>query len=687
MAADDNNTQSPQDILRKMEIQQKQIELNVRFKKNMELFSKIAPNIYESFKDYEPVELGLSYSASGYIELVNFELNNKSVYGEDPEVFADKQISKFLKNPTISKVNFDRSQPYNPNHFHLDLVNEVLDEFNEDIIEPTTDTPMGLMIMTGCGLGYQISKIIDRCDIYGLCIFDPHKDSFFASLHTVDWAPIIEHFNQSGRMIKLCIGMTPEKTMTHLKLITATIGLHNVLYTFIYRHLNSTEEKEFIELYKKQFHLNSLGLGFFDDEQISLAHSIKNVSSNIPLLKDCKNSHQEIPAFIIGNGPSLDSLGPFLKENKNGGILFSCGTSLGSLYKMGIKPDIHVEMERILTPSAWLEKGTSADFREGITLVGLNNVHPKTYSLFEKCGMALKENDLGTSLIQSELSQHSLQTLNYCNPTVTNCALSLAITLGFKTIYLIGVDLGMLGDEDHHAKGSLHFEFDKKKLKENNYSGSQYSIEGNFVDSVNTTATLDSSRVNMEQFLNYHHKVTAYNPNNGAKIKGTVPIHVEDLPKLKGKENTKTLVKNDIEQLFLSVDTSQFYEKRIHKKYLQVLYNLKPKLQLPEKIESFEDIFVEQNRIYRLIKTYELQNPSGAMLLRGSIDTFLGLATKFCQFSTKDNLQSRYSHIRDCYHRLLQCSYKVIRENAFMTDETQTFWQKDSDIVESDGSN
>jgi hypothetical protein len=678
MTNTENSSILTEKLLRQAELKKTQIELNIQFKKNMETFKKRSPGIFNAFKNYQPQELRLSLNSDGYVELVNFNLNNKPVYPNDPKVFAKQQMEAFRKKPLLSNVNFSPSTPYNDRHFHLDTTNEILSEYdgNEEPTHKNIDDPIGLMIMTGCGLGYQIEEVMEQLDVYGLCIFDPHKDSFYASLHTVDWEKIFEYFNQSGRMIKLCIGMTPARAMTHLKLLTDEIGLHNVVHTFIYRHFNSQDESSFIELYKKEFHLNSLGIGFFDDEQISLSHTVKNVEAGVPILRNAAIEAHDLPAFIIGNGPSLDKLKEFILDNKDNAALFSCGTSLGSLYKMGIKPDYHVEMERTKTMKAWLEKGTTEEFRKDITIFGLNNIHPDTFGMFDSSFMASKANDLGQRLISSETDNQTFTELNFCNPTVTNCALSYAYNLGFRKFYLIGVDLGMIDQDSHHAKNSVHFELDKTKLADNNYTKNNYTVEGNFVDTVITTPTLDSSRVNFERYISHHKDIKVYNPNNGAKIHGAIPLmpghlpNLEQLPKLKDEFNSK------LSELFSSIDTKNFSEQKIHTKYLKPLYPFRRPLKMEEGLKTYEAIFQEQNRIYAIIRQLENENPVAAILIRGSVSSILGLISKFCQHRNPEEIAERYDFIRSKYQNIIDKAFQSIRTDAFLLDDTLTYWEK-----------
>ena len=60
-----------------------------------------------------------------------------------------------------------------------------------------------------------------------------------------------------------------------------------------------------------------------------------------------ENKQPEQPVFVVGNGPSLDSSLAFLKKNSDDIIIISCGTAIRALLKNNIKPDLHIEMERI----------------------------------------------------------------------------------------------------------------------------------------------------------------------------------------------------------------------------------------------------------------------------------------------------------------------------------------------------
>ncbi|MFT7558111.1 MAG: hypothetical protein ACI93R_000003 [Flavobacteriales bacterium] len=98
------------------EIQQMQLKLETQFRRNMEMFKTLSPEIFREFAKYEPEELRLMVMPEGYLNLVNFKLNNKPVYSKDPEEFSREQVDAFIKRPSITCISFCPSDVYNDAH-------------------------------------------------------------------------------------------------------------------------------------------------------------------------------------------------------------------------------------------------------------------------------------------------------------------------------------------------------------------------------------------------------------------------------------------------------------------------------------------------------------------------------------------------------------------------------------------
>jgi len=138
----------------------------------------------------------------------------------------------------------------------------------------------------------------------------------------------------------------------------------------------------------------------------------------------------------------------------------------------------------------------------------------------------------------------------------------------------------------------------------------------------------------------------------------------------------KDRFKNSLDDLFIDTRRQVMENDNIHKKYLKPLYNLKSQLKLAKSLTTFNEIFHEQNRVYLVIRQLEKVNPTGAILLRGSVSTFLGLVSKFCQFRNDGDIQSRYNFIRERHNQFVEKAFKAIREDAFACDDTLTYWEK-----------
>jgi hypothetical protein len=665
--------------MRKAQMQQLQLELEVRFKKNMEAFRQVAKPIYDQFINYQPEELRLSFDAEGYLNLVNYNLNNKPVYAEDPAAFCAKQFAEYRQQPTLSSIKFGKSKILNSEHHHPQVVNRLIDEFAplRENIKYGTDVPIGFMLITGSGVGYHIEHIVNQLDVYNLCIFDPHKDSFYAALHTIDWIPILQKLTQSGRMIKLFIGVEPKDAMADMKLLSDKIGLFNLVYTFIYRHFSSKKEDEFIELYRKEFHLAASGTGFFDDEQISLAHTVNNINNGYKFFRHTKPTDNLPTAFVIGNGPSLDMHIDYIRQHQENAVIFSCGTAISSLFKVDIKPDFHVEMERNSVTASWIENGTPAEFRENIALLCLNTIAPQVVPLFGDGCLAVKPNDVGQHVVEGEFPGRELFPLPLCNPTVTNAGLSFALAMGFKEIYLLGVDLGVREDGAHHSSLSLYYDLEKK-TQQKGFSGFErkagdYEIAGNFGDKVTTNPVLHGTKTNMEILIRHMKRsgkeFNVYNPNRGALIDGTLTVAQADLPIPKAEIAKQAAIESIKKLHFCQVPEHTIDEAYFREKYMGPFFDLRPQLTLSKKLEDFNELREEMVRIFREIRDMKKTSPVTCMLLRGSINSLFTLLTYALLFvRDKYVFQDYVQRGRKSYLEMINTAYQMMETKPLQND-------------------
>ena len=198
--------------IRKLELQKVQIELSDRFQRNLEIFKSAAPDIYEEFKDYQPTDLQLILDDDGSVNLANVKDNNARVYPSNPVEFCKKQVEDYIQQSAVTNIDFIQSREINDDYIYPPIYNKLIADYEDLELEKVAnlDVPVGLFMMIGIGLGYQLVEILEKIDINNMCIVDPHKDSFYACLHTVEWSKVQEYFSKKRRFLKLFIG--PEQS-------------------------------------------------------------------------------------------------------------------------------------------------------------------------------------------------------------------------------------------------------------------------------------------------------------------------------------------------------------------------------------------------------------------------------------------------------------------------------------------
>ncbi|WQV01448.1 motility associated factor glycosyltransferase family protein [Helicobacter pylori] len=241
------------------------------------------------------------------------------------------------------------------------------------------------------------------------------------------------------------------------------------------------------------------GWGSFEDEWLGF----KNTLKNLPLYKTLKTKPKKInaPICVVGNGPSLDLLLPFLKENEENCIIFSCGTALKPLKTHGVKVDFQIEVERIDYLKEVLEKAPLKD----TPLIGANMLNPNAFNLAKEALMFMRGG--------SACAYISPLSIEYAAPFVGNAGVALA-SLMSDEIYLCALDCAYIKGFKKHAKNSYY-----ENEKEIDFS-SLISIEGNFKGYETFSDSLFLlSKERIEEALYHYQPKKVYNLSYGAKIK------------------------------------------------------------------------------------------------------------------------------------------------------------------------
>lgn len=394
------------------------------------------------------------------------------------------------------------------------------------------DKDIPLVFVLGSSLGWHLPRLLLEYRIRHLIIIDWDLDAFRLSTFFHDYVLLSRLAMERGTNLTFIIQPEVEKisrmVMSVLMKDLPPFLIHGAALFYASRESEDiqTIRATITETLWEMF----FGLGYFDDELVSIKHSFANLRQGYPIYMKPGSVPDDAVAFIVGSGPSLDGLLPLLRQHRDKAVLFSCGTALSALENAGIRPDFHVEKERPFIVYEVLTKTVGKECLRDIHFLGLNVVHADVYDLFERKGVILKAADTMAVL----LHQHGIPRNVILNtqPTVTNTAIDFALSAGFRHIYLFGVDMGYRDKERHHSQHTAYLnkmpEAEHLKRLLSKRPGGDIEVPGNFGGEVSTNKILLMARRQMGYAIKSHPATRVFNLNDGAAIDGAVPLHPED---------------------------------------------------------------------------------------------------------------------------------------------------------------
>ena len=322
---------------------------------------------------------------------------------------------------------------------------------------------------------------------------------------------------QSSNEISFSISIGCGSPDEHINEIKGWIASHNELATEGLLISNSPSPSIKKEAMKKflttdSWHIDTINnMGYQLDEYNMLANTSSNFNSlkhRIYLSKFCSDdSLSSLPVVITGSGPSLDSSLPFLAEHRDKFILVSGGSSISTLLEFGIKPDIHVQLERS-EHQYGLHLDLSKKFPlNNILLIASSTVPSRHQELFDHIIYFFRPALSPLALYAS----NSGEILSAEGPDTINAAVASIGSLGFKNIALFGVDCGSASKAAIRSKGAFGGYIPRNLTK----------VErGSRGSSIFTNPRLQNVRNAISWSLKLN-KINAANFSNGLKILNT----------------------------------------------------------------------------------------------------------------------------------------------------------------------
>lgn len=508
-----------------------------RKQSNLLFFQQHFRVIYEKYVDHELQYSELQVGEDGGF---NLKQHGKMIYQSDAVAAARREVTRFIKTFRSGARTRTVDEPLPANYASHKLFSLLAKRVTEQ--SPVTDEKdqpgfvipefYPLVVVMGIGLGFHIEQLLRKKEIFCLYLFEPDEERFVASLYTVDWAAMLMPFvNTNKKTMEIYIGADDQREL-HRRLIWNFLVKqcpHFPLLTLFFNHQGDGYSAELINETTRDMYAFMQSWGTYDDELNQMRQVFYNLKQGVNVIGESFPNLSGKKVVIVGSGPSLDSRAPILKAVQNDTIIASCGSGITVLFQMGIRPQIHFELESdgFLT-NATLDSVTDADYIDDILLIGPVCLDPVFVARFKRQMLYVKASHDFEPYLPKQAQ------MPFDGPSCVNLGFSFFLQTECQAIYLFGADLGFINETEHHAAGSAYYdEQADPTLRDINDCPNQQAFRAESVtgESILTRKDFYTSRWALEQAIIKQQGTgrcpEVLNCSSGLKIEQTVYLPLE----------------------------------------------------------------------------------------------------------------------------------------------------------------
>lgn len=617
--------------------------ISPRFERNLEALRQRHPEVAAAV-DIVQVPVSTIVEKDGVA--INLDLGGGMLYAEPEPDWSRARADELRDFP--ERIGFSSPNHCNFSDISLELNAELVGYLRKgrlaEHLAPLPVVDVGYVFVFGIGLGCHVLELVETTPARHIVLIEGVTEFLYQSLTVTDWERIFARAEERGIRFHFILSNDPENIASQIELIVSKESNVFLDGSFYYPHYYSWTFQEAFKLTKERIKAYYISSGFFEDE----LEMIRNCAAN---LKQCAfdivemgpSREQIVPVFIVGAGPSLDKDMDTIRKWRGRVVVISCGTVLGILLKNGIRPDLHCELERGEEVYSILSPLRQTYGFDGITLIATTTVDPRVSVLFDKRWFFFR-----SGLSTATLLRGSAGTLEGVDPLVCNAAFSAASTLGFREIYLFGIDLGQKASGQHHAKDSVYFEnpeWDKIYSKR-----FDRMVPGNFGGTVETCWNFDIGRRLLARWQ-FRYKTKLYNCSDGAKIEGALPKSASQLAIRDGLPSPAMVI-NKIEGRLRSFGRGEILDEIDFDRHIQGCDTFIREFDTLLESARADGIgfFELERRLYEFVDEKSDDFRGFFMMGRGSIESMLRLGAFYGnRLPDEVERQSYFHHFLDCY--------------------------------------
>lgn len=355
-------------------------------------------------------------------------------------------------------------------------------------------------VFYGFGLGYHVLEWVKKAGGQKLVLIEPDVKHFYAALTLLDWTPIFAYEN-----LIIAVACPVESVLPLIEnadqVNVGNTGVSDAFYFDIPAFQVHCKEyfdavKTLIKRNQRKNEINAATLKKFG--KLWCRNSVKNIDSlskcsGISCLKNAADDY--MPFLILGAGPSLEKILPYLPELKKRAVIVCVETALWALLRQGVQPDFII----LTDPQFWAYKHIAGLSAPESILITEVSAYPSVFRFDCKktllCGsqfpvgqwfekeLSLDLGDLGTG------------------GSVASAAWNFAYYCGAKEIYVAGLDFAFPGKQTHikgsSAEQTYHTVSDRISAPDKFTSSAMFSANAVEGKDYNGNAVITDSRMKM----------------------------------------------------------------------------------------------------------------------------------------------------------------------------------------------
>lgn len=186
--------------------------INQTLLNNMDVFRQYHPELLELIGEHELTDYSVFCTKAGQLNIVNVT-TGRVTYGITPQQEMQTEVEQFVSNAPVIHLTAAASG------------------YQAETLPAQTD----VVLMFGCGFGYQLVHLLQSARIHFLVLYEPKVENFLCSLHSTNWLQIFELAVAMGTQISFQIGNAGTSIAEDIQeLLTIAPDLERL---YLYRHL------------------------------------------------------------------------------------------------------------------------------------------------------------------------------------------------------------------------------------------------------------------------------------------------------------------------------------------------------------------------------------------------------------------------------------------------------------------